>query len=54
METKKAPAKNIFKSSYFKIAMGEGGSAGGKYAKMDPYNPSKQLSDASWTPPRRA
>jgi hypothetical protein len=31
----------MLKSNYFKIAMGEGGSAGGKYADMDPYNPDR-------------
>lgn len=31
------------KSNYFKIAMGEGGSAGGKFADMDPYHPGQKL-----------
>lgn len=34
------------KSNYFKIAMGEGGSAGGKFADMDPYNPGQKLASA--------
>jgi hypothetical protein len=44
MQNKTLPAV-MPKSNYFKIAMGEGGSAGGKFAKMDPYNPGKELSD---------
>jgi hypothetical protein len=40
--SKKMPEK-MLKSNYFKIAMGEGGSAGGKYADMDPYNPGEKL-----------
>jgi len=44
MQNKTLPAA-MPKSNYFKIAMGEGGSAGGKFAKMDPYNPGKELSD---------
>lgn len=35
----------MLKSNYFKIAMGEGGSALGKYANMDPYHPGKVLHD---------
>jgi hypothetical protein len=30
-------------SSYFQIAMGEGGSAGGKFKDMDPYHPGEKL-----------
>jgi hypothetical protein len=44
MQNKTLPAA-MPKSNYFKIAMGEGGSAGGKFAKMDPYNPGKELSE---------
>jgi hypothetical protein len=39
---KKLPAKALG-SKFFKIAMGEGGSAGGKYKEMDPYNPGEKL-----------
>lgn len=38
----KLPAK-MLKSNYFKIAMGEGGSAGGKFKEMDPYKPDQKL-----------
>lgn len=31
------------KSNYFQIAMGEGGSALGKFSNMDPYHPGKEL-----------
>jgi Berberine and berberine like/FAD binding domain len=31
------------KSNFFKIAMGEGGSAGGKFSDMDPYHPGEKL-----------
>jgi hypothetical protein len=41
---KKLPPK-MLKSNYFKIAMGEGGSALGKYADNDPYNPGQKLKD---------
>jgi hypothetical protein len=44
MQNKTLPAA-MPKSNFFKIAMGEGGSAGGKFAKMDPYNPGKELPD---------
>ena len=44
MRSKKLPDK-MLKSSYFKIAMGEGGSALGKFADSDPYNPGKKLED---------
>jgi hypothetical protein len=44
MITKKLPAK-MLKSNYFKIAMGEGGSALGKFADSDPYNEGKKLTD---------
>jgi hypothetical protein len=44
MSTKKLPDK-MLKSSYFKIAMGEGGSALGKYADNDPWNEGKKLED---------
>jgi hypothetical protein len=47
MVNKTLPAK-MLGSSYFKIAMGEGGSALGKFANMDPYNPGKVLTDASF------
>jgi hypothetical protein len=33
------------RSNFFKIAMGEGGSAGGKYKDMDPYHPGQKLKD---------
>jgi hypothetical protein len=42
MINKKLPAK-MLKSSYFKVAMGEGGSALGKFADNDPYNDGKKL-----------
>lgn len=42
METKKIPDA-MPKSNFFKIAMGEGGSAGGKFADMDPYHPGQKL-----------
>jgi FAD/FMN-containing dehydrogenase len=32
------------KSNFFKIAMGEGGSAGGRFKEMDPYHPGERLS----------
>lgn len=38
----KLPAKALG-SKTFGIAMGEGGSAGGKYKEMDPYNPGQKL-----------
>jgi hypothetical protein len=38
----------MLSSSYFKIAMGEGGSALGKFANMDPYNPGKVMVDTSF------
>ncbi|TLD35106.1 Mitochondrial intermediate peptidase [Venturia nashicola] len=38
------------KSNYFKIAMGEGGSAGGKFADMDPYHPGQKLSKQDEAP----
>jgi hypothetical protein len=38
----KLPSK-MLTSSYFKIAMGEGGSAGGKFRDMDPYHPGEKL-----------
>ena len=38
----------VLGSSYFKIAMGEGGSALGKFANMDPYNPGKAMVDTSF------
>jgi hypothetical protein len=44
MITKKLPAK-MLKSNYFKIAMGEGGSALGKFADNDPFNEGKKLTD---------
>ena len=44
LENKTLPAQ-MLKSNYFKIAMGEGGSAGGKFANMDPYNPGKVLNE---------
>lgn len=42
--TGKLPAK-LLKSSYFKIAMGEGGSALGNYADNDPWNEGQKLTD---------
>jgi hypothetical protein len=36
---------HMLKSSYFKIAMGEGGSGGGKFRDMDPYNPGQKLKE---------
>jgi hypothetical protein len=42
MQNKTIP-KAMPKSSFFKIAMGEGGSAGGKFADMDPYRPGEKL-----------
>jgi hypothetical protein len=44
MINKTLPAK-MLKSNFFKIAMGEGGSALGKYADNDPYNEGKKLLD---------
>lgn len=44
MGGKKLPDK-MLKSNFFKIAMGEGGSALGKYADNDPYNEGKKLED---------
>jgi hypothetical protein len=43
-ENKKLPAK-VLKSNAFKIAMGEGGSSGGKFRDMDPYNPGQKLKE---------
>jgi hypothetical protein len=42
--TGKLPAK-MLKSNYFKIAMGEGGSALGRYADNDPFNEGQKLTD---------
>jgi hypothetical protein len=36
------------RSNFFKIAMGEGGSALGKYANMDPYHPGQLLHDPTF------
>lgn len=36
------------KSDFYKIGMGEGGSALGKYATMDPYTPGKIMADGSF------
>ena len=33
------------RSNFFKVAMGEGGSAGGKYKDMDPYHPGDKLKE---------
>jgi hypothetical protein len=44
MLTGKLPLK-MLKSNFFKIAMGEGGSALGKYADNDPYHPGQKLTD---------
>jgi hypothetical protein len=44
LTNKTLPAK-MLKSSYFKIAMGEGGSALGKYADMDPFHPGQKMTD---------
>jgi hypothetical protein len=38
----------MLKSNYFKIAMGEGGSAGGKFRNYDPYNEGKMLDKNDW------
>jgi hypothetical protein len=42
--TGKMPDK-MLKSNYFKMAMGEGGSALGRYADSDPFNEGKKLTD---------
>jgi hypothetical protein len=40
--------KKMLKSNYFKIAMGEGGSAGGRYRNYDPYGEGKMLEKNDW------
>lgn len=43
----KLPDK-MLKSSYFKMAMGEGGSAGGKYKDNDPFHPGQKFKAEDW------
>lgn len=45
MQNKTLPTK-VLTSSFFKIAMGEGGSAMGKFSNMDPYHPGKVMVDS--------
>ena len=45
--TAKTLPDKMLKSNFYKIAMGEGGSAGGKFKDMDPYKPGSKLA-AGW------